>query len=293
MTQPFAIVTDTGHNVPETIVQEMDVQEVPFTINFGVQGSVDDGVLKLEEFAALLDRYGKGEGYPTTAAPSPGRFAEAFRRCIAAGQSRILAITISSGLSKTYESALQGAELVREEHPEAEIEVADSQTGTMAEGFLVMEAAKARDSGLNLTQAKRLVEELSTRLRFLATFETTKYLLKSGRVRSIQHLLSSVLSIRPIISLRGGTVILFDRVRGRMDKAIESIVDEVRKTRSLGRISVIEGMAPDLKEALIERLTRALKVTREQIVESRIGPSFLVHTGKRAVGVVWEEKGRG
>ena len=291
MTQPFAIVTDTGHNVPETMVQELDVQEVPFTINFGVQGSVDDGVLKLEEFAALLDRYGKGEGYPTTAAPSPGRFAEAFRRCIAAGQSRILAITISSGLSKTYESALQGAELVREEHPEAEIEVADSQTGTMAEGFLVMEAAKARDSGLNLTQAKRLVEELSTRLRFLATFETTKYLLKSGRVRSIQHLLSSVLSIRPIISLRGGTVILFDRVRGRMDKAIESIVDEVRKTRSLGRISVIEGMAPDLKEALIERLTRALKVTREQIVESRIGPSFLVHTGKRAVGVVWEEKG--
>ena len=291
MRQPFAIVTDTGHNVPETMVQELDVQEVPFTINFGVQGSVDDGVLKLEEFAALLDRYGKGEGYPTTAAPSPGRFAEAFRRCIAAGQSRILAITISSGLSKTYESALQGAELVREEHPEAEIEVADSQTGTMAEGFLVMEAAKARDSGLNLTQAKRLVEELSTRLRFLATFETTKYLLKSGRVRSIQHLMSSVLSIRPVISLRGGAIILFDRVRGRMDKAIESIVDEVRKTRSLGRISVIEGMAPDLKEALIERLTRALKVTREQIVESRIGPSFLVHTGKRAAGVVWEEKG--
>jgi len=239
----------------------------------------------------MLDRYGKGDGYPTTAAPSPGRFAEAFRRCIAAGQSRILAITISSGLSKTYESALQGAELVREEHPEAEIEVADSQTGTMAEGFLVMEAAKARDSGLSLAQAKRLVEELSTRLRFLATFETTKYLLKSGRVRSMQHLLSSVLSVRPVISLRGGAIILFDRVRGRMDKAIESIVEEVRKTRSLGRIAVIEGMAPDLKEAIIERLTRALNVTREQIVESKIGPSFLVHTGKRAVGVVWEEKG--
>jgi len=291
VTQPFAIVTDTGHNIPETVVEGLDVQEVPFTINFGVQGSVEDGVLELEEFAGMLDRYGKGEGYPTTAAPSPGRFAEAFRRCIAAGQSRILAITISSGLSKTYESALQGAELVREEHPEAEIEVADSQTGTMAEGFLVIEAANARDSGLSLAQAKRLVEELSTRLRFLATFETTKYLLKSGRVRSIQHLMSSVLSIRPIISLRGGAVILFDRVRGRMDKAIESIVEEVRKTRSLGRISVIEGMAPDLKEALIERLTRALNVTREQIVESKIGPSFLVHTGKRAVGVVWEEKG--
>lgn len=291
MKQPFAIVTDTGHNIPTAVVEGLQLREVPFTINFGVQGSVDDGVLALEEFVDLLDRYEKGAGYPTTAAPSPGRFADAYRRCIAAGQARILAITISSGLSKTYEAALQGAELVREEHPEAEIEVADSQMGTMAEGFLVMEAAQARDSGLGLVPAKRLVEELSTRLRFLATFETTKYLLKSGRVRSVQHLLSSVLSIRPVISLRGGVVVLFGRVRGRMDKAIESIVDEVRKTRNLGRISVIEGIAPDLKEKLIERLTQVVNVTREQIVESKIGPSFLVHTGKRAVGVVWEEKG--
>ena len=291
MSKPFAIVTDTGHNIPPDIVRDLQLQEVPFTINFGVQGSVDDGVLELGEFAALLDRYEKGAGYPTTAAPSPGRFADAFRRAIAAGQSRILAITISSGLSKTYESALQAAQLVRGEHPGAEIEVADSQVGTMAEGFLVMEAAQARDSGLSLAQARRLVEDLSTRVRFLATFETTKYLLKSGRARSIQHLLSSVLNIRPIISLRGGVVVLFGRVRGRMDKAIESIVEDVRKTRNLGRISVVEGIAPDLKEALIQRLTRVVNVTREQIVESKIGPSFLIHTGKRAVGVVWEEKG--
>ncbi len=290
MNQPFAIVTDTGHNLPAAVLNGMDLQEVPFTINFGVQGSVDDGVLELEEFAGLLDRHEKGSGYPTTAAPSPGRFAETFRRAIAAGQSRILAITISSGLSKTYETALQGAEIVREEHPDAEIEVADSQAGTMAEGFLLMEAAEARERGLSLTQARRLVEELSTRLRFLATFETTKYLVKSGRVRSIQHLLSSVLRIRPVISLRGGAIILFGRVRGRMDKAIESIVQEVRKTRNLGRISVVEGLAPDLKERLIQRLTHALNLTRDQIMESKIGPAFLIHTGKRAVGVVWEEK---
>ncbi len=172
MSKPFAVVTDTGHNIPPDIVRDLQLQEVPFTINFGVQGSVDDGVLELGEFAALLDRYEKGAGYPTTAAPSPGRFADAFRRAIAA------------------------------------------------------------------------------------------------RV-----------------------VVLFGRVRGRMDKAIESIVEDVRKTRNLGRISVVEGIAPDLKEALIQRLSRVVNVTREQIEESKIGPSFLIHTGKRAVGVLWEEKG--
>ncbi len=54
---------------------------------------------------------------------------------------------------------------------------------------------------------------------------------------------------------------------------------------------VEEAQIKELKEKLIERLTRVVNVTREQIVESKIGPSFLVHTGKRAVGVVWEEKG--
>jgi len=68
-------------------------------------------------------------------------------------------------------------------------------------------------------------------------------------------------------------------------------VAELRKTRSLGRFSVTERIAPDLEATLMGRPTRALDVTREQLVESRTAPSFLVHTGKRVVGVVWEEKG--
>lgn len=287
----FAIVSDSGHNIPRPLCQGLDLEEVPFTINFGVEGSVDDGVLELEEFAGLLDRYERGRGYPTTAAPAPGRFLEAFKRCLQRGYSSILAVTISSALSKTYESALQAARLFREENPGTEVEVADSQTGTMAEGFLIMRAAEAREEGYSLPQAKKLIENFGSRLRFLATFETTKYLVKSGRVRSFQHLLTSVLNIRPIITLRGGAVVLFARVRGRMEKALDAMVEEVRRTRSLGRLSVIEGIAPDLKEALIQKLSRALDIRREQILEAQIGPAFLVHTGKRAVGVVWEERG--
>ncbi len=289
-TRSFAIVTDSGHNIPDALWQADDYQQVPFIINFGVDGSVDDGVLGLDEFAVLLDRYERGAGYPTTAAPAPGRFLETFRQCLQRGYSSILAITISSRLSQTYESALQAAALLRQQHPHAQVEVADSQAGSMAEGFLLLEAAEARRKGLNLAQARRAVEELSSRIRFLATFETTKYLVKSGRVRSIQHLLTSVLSIRPVITLRGGAIVLFGRVRGHMEKAMDSIVEEVLRTRKLGRISVIEGIAPDLKEALVARLTRALNLKPGQIVEAKIGPAFLVHTGKRAVGVAWEER---
>ncbi|MBI1886123.1 MAG: DegV family protein [Chloroflexi bacterium] len=291
MKAAFAIVSDSGHNLPPDLRRRLTFEEVPFTINFGVDGSVDDGVLELEEFATLLDRYEKGMGYPTTSAPPPARYVEAFERCLAKGQRNILAITMSSRLSLSFDSAVQAAHIVKERHPRAAIEVADSRAGGIGEGFLVLEAGEAQKKGLKLEQAKALMEEARGRLRFLATFETTKYLVKSGRARSIQHLLVSALKIRPLVSLRDGAITLFGRVRGQMEKAIDRIVDEVAGVRRMGRIAVAEGIAPDLRDCLLEKLLARLPVRREQVMLSRISPVIMVHTGKRCVGVFWEELG--
>jgi DegV family protein with EDD domain len=259
------------------------------TINFGVEGGLDDGVMGLEEFAELLDRYEKGKGYPTTAAPPPSRFVDVFTGYIKEGLSRILTVTLSHKLSKTYDSAVQAADMVEQAYPESEIEVVDSLGGSMLEGMLILEAARARDLGRPLQEVKRRLEEMRGRLSILATFETTKYLVRSGRVRSFQHLLASALNIRPIITVRDGAVTLYTRMRGRMDNALDRIAEEVQRTYRAGPISVIEGIAPDLKEKLVAKLCQRLNLTREQILETKIGPSILVHTGKRAVGVVWEQ----
>jgi DegV family protein with EDD domain len=288
-TEPFALVSDTGHSLPPQIVDNLRVAQVPFTINFGVEGSLDDGVMDVEEFAELLDRYDKGKGYPTTAAPPPARFVDAFTGYIKQGLSRILTVTLSHKLSKTYDSAVQAADTVGQEYPGSEIEVVDSLGGSMVEGMLIMEAARARDLGRPLQEVKGRLEEMRERLRLLATFETTKYLLRSGRARSFQHLLASALAVRPIITVRDGAAILYGRMRGRMDNALDRIVEEVQRTYKAGPIAVIEGIAPDLREKLVTKLCQRLNLAREQILETRAGPTILVHTGKRAVGVVWEQ----
>jgi len=287
--EPFALVSDTGHSLPPQVVDNLRVAQVPFTINFGVEGSLDDGVMGLEEFAELLDRYEKGKGYPTTAAPPPARFVDAFTGYIKQGLSRILTVTLSHKLSKTYYSAVQAADTVEQEYPGSEIEVVDSLAGSMVEGMLIMEAARARDLGRPLQEVKGRLEEMRERLRLLAAFETTKYLLRSGRARSFQHLLAGALAIRPIITVRDGATILYARMRGRMDNALDRIVEEVQRTYKAGPISVIEGVAPDLREKLVTKLCQRLNLAREQILETKVGPTFLVHTGKRAVGVVWEQ----
>jgi DegV family protein with EDD domain len=287
---PFAIVCDTTHDLPPDITEKLRLTVVPFTINFGTDSSLDDGVMSVEEFAKLLDHYERGKGYPTTAAPAPSRFAEAFVSHVKQGLSRILTITVSGKVSKTYDSAVQAAEMVREEHPDSEIEVVDSLSGSMGEGMLVLEAARVRDLGHPLQEAKRLVEEMRGRVRLLAALETTKYLLKSGRVRPFQHMLGSALQIKPIITTRDGALALYSRVRGRMERAVDSMVDEVQRTYKSGIVSVVEGIAPELREMLVRKLSQRLGLNREQILETRIGSALLVHMGKRMVGVIWEQE---
>jgi DegV family protein with EDD domain len=287
---PFAIVCDTTHDLPPDITKKLRLTVVPFTINFGTDSSLDDGVMTLEEFTELLDQYDKGKGYPTTAAPAPSRFAEAFMSHVKRGLSRILTITISRKVSNTYDSAVQAAEMVGEEYPDSEIEVVDSLSGSMGEGVLVLEAARARDLGRPLQEAKRLVEEMRGRVRLLAALETTKYLLKSGRVRPFQHMLGSALQIKPIITTRDGALALYSRVRGRMEKAVDRMVDEVHRTYKSGIVSVVEGIAPELREMLVRKLSQRLGLNPEQIMETRIGSALLVHMGKRMVGVIWEQE---
>jgi len=289
---PFAIVCDTTHDLPPDITEKLRLTVVPFTINFGTDSSLDDGVMSVEEFAELLDHYERGKGYPTTAAPSPSRFAEAFVSHVKQGLSRILTITVSGKVSKTYDSAVQAAEMVREEHPDSEIEVVDSLSGSMGEGMLVLEAARVRDLGHPLQEAKRLVEEMRGRVRLLAALETTKYLLKSGRVRPFQHMLGSALQIKPIITTRDGALALYSRVRGRMERAVDHMVDEVQRTYKSGIVSVVEGIAPELREMLVRKLSQRLGLNREQILETRIGSALLVHMGRRVVGVIWEQEPR-
>ena len=287
---PFAIVCDSTHDLPPDITQKLRLTVVPFTINFGADSSLDDGVMPLEEFAELLDQYEKGKGYPTTAAPAPSRFAEAFLSHVKQGLSRILTVTLSRKLSKTYDAAVQAASMVEEEYPDSEIEVVDSLSGSMGEGMLVLEAARARDLGRPLQEAKRLVEEMRGRLRLLAAVETTKYLAKSGRARQFQYLLSSALQIKPIITARDGAMALYARVRGRMERAVDRMVDEVQRTYKSGVVSVVEGTCPDLREMVVRKLCQRLGLNREQILETRIGPALLVHMGRRVVGVIWEQE---
>jgi hypothetical protein len=79
-------------------------------------------------------------------------------------------------------------------------------------------------------------------------------------------------------------------VRGRMERAVDRMVDEVQRTYKPGIVSVVGGISPDLKEMLVGKLCQRLGLNREQILETKMTSALLLHLGKRTVGVIWEQE---
>ncbi len=130
-----AIITDTDSSLPEELAQKNDIVQVPIIIQFGEESFRDGYDISNEEVFARIDREKK---LPTTAAPSPGQFMEAFTKAFDSGADSVLCFNISSEMSATYAAARQAAELM----PGKRIEVIDTRSLAMGQGFMVLAAAE-------------------------------------------------------------------------------------------------------------------------------------------------------
>lgn len=122
-------------------------------------------------------------------------FSELFRDAVAAGDDVVL-ITISSGLSGTYQSAVIAAE----EYP-GKVFVVDSLSATAGEQVLLQQAIKLREEGKSAEEIFAALEELKKRMRLFVRVETLEYLKRGGRISKTSAFVGGVLSIKPVLTL--------------------------------------------------------------------------------------------
>ena len=211
------IITDSVADLPPGVVDELGITVVPLNVRFGTDVYRDGIDLTAEQF---YDKLENNQVLPVTSVPSPGAFAEAYDK-LAEETDEILAIMVSSKLTATYEVALQSIGLMKRK---CRVEVIDSRWAVMAQGFIVMEAAKAANSGASLEDIMDVTRKNIPRVDFLSTFDTLEYLKRGGRIGKAQAFLGSMLKINPIITLRDGVVEPAGRTRSRT-KAIERLYD--------------------------------------------------------------------
>ena len=267
------IVTDTLSDITSDIAEGLDITVVPVYVRFGDEVYRDRIEMTTDEFYRRLIH---DSTLPTTTQPSPGDFADVFNK-LAKDTDEILVVTLSSKLSGTYQSALHAKSMVGKK---CRIEVIDSLTVVMGLGLIVISAAKAAQTGASLDELMALVRRAMPRSHAVMSFDTLKYLAKGGRIGKAQGLLGSLLSVKPILTIKDGEVSPLTRVRSRA-AGMDYLYHYVANFPKIEGLAVEHATTPDDAEALVERLgslypkDRIIKSTVSPVIGTYVGPHVL------------------
>ncbi len=269
------IITDSLSDITSDIAEELGVTVVPLTVLFGHESFLDRVTITPDEFYYKLIH---GDVWPTTTQPPPGIFAEVYDK-LAEETDEILVVTLSAKLSGTYESAMGAQSLTKKK---CRIEIIDSQTVAMGLGLIVVSAAKAARNGATLDELVTLVRQAMSRSHVIAFFDTLKYLAKGGRIGKAQGLLGSLLSVKPLLTVKDGEMAPLTRVRSR-NAGMDYMHNFVAGFAHIEELAVEHATTPDEADRLIERLSPLFP--KERIYRSTISPVIGTYAGPGALVV--------
>ena len=266
---PVRIITDSVSDISPGIASELGIAVVPLNVVFGNEIYRDGVDLTTDQFYEKLER---SQALPTTSTPPLQSFIELYEK-LAEETDEILVITISRKLSATGEAALKAVESMEKK---CRVEVLDSHLAIIAEGLLVIAAAKAARAGANLDEIVKLAERNIPRIEMRLAFDTLEYLKRGGRIGKAKALMGSMLKVNPILGIKDGEVFPFGKERSRA-KAIDYLYRFAMSFSNIEEMAVEDAACPSDAETLVERLSA--KFPKERIYRSRTTPVIGTHTG--------------
>ncbi len=275
-----AVVADTTSYLPSEILAKHDVKLVSLYV--GLEGD-QDRESDLTDLHAFYERLRVSDQQVTTSQPSVGDFTSVYEPLLAEGK-EIVSIHISSGISGTFESAMQARERLTAEGKGGErIAVCDSLTAAGGMGLMVLAAAHAAEAGAGAAEAKERAETLRQHLKIWFAVDTLDYLRRGGRIGAARAWIGTTLKIKPILTL-DNEITPIERVRTR-SRAFERLVDYARQRQEAGADSWVVQHVQDPQNA--ERLVEACKPIfgHDPVFVSEIGPVIGAHVGPGLLGV--------
>lgn len=274
----FTIMTDSTADLNQTWAEDHDIVLIGLTIL--CDGEVYETVGPNRISSDYLLKKMKAGSHPQTSQINVGEFEKVFREH-ARNNKALLYLAFSSVLSGTYQSALMARDLVREDYPDAVIEIVDTLAAAGGEGYLTILAAEARDSGKNLLETKDIVEAVIPRLRTYFLVDDLFHLMRGGRLSKGSAFLGSLASIKPLLWIdEEGKLVPIAKIRGRQ-KAIKEMVAQVEKDIADSTVIVSytsdQGSAEKLREELLahENISDVLMMPLGPVISAHVGPNTL------------------
>jgi DegV family protein with EDD domain len=270
------IVTDSTADLSPQLAKKLGIVVVPVYVRFGDKSYRDGIEISYDE---LYDKLINSSILPSTSQPTPADFAQVYQD-LSKETDEIVSIHVTSKLSGTYSSALQGKKLF---DAKTNITVIDSETLTMGLGIIAMSAARLALLNESLAKILEDVKQGIKNTHLLATFDTLKYLALGGRIGKARALLGSVLNVKPIVTLRDGEISPIGNVRTRT-KAVDKLFEFVKNALNVQELAVVHSTTPDEAYSLKDRLSSL--VSSNHLHMARLGPALGVHGGPGTLVVV-------
>jgi DegV family protein with EDD domain len=273
------IVTDSDASLPKELADAMGIIIVPINIHFGEETFQTEVEITDAQLFEKVDQTGS---LPTTSAPSPGQFAEAYQKAFDKGADEVICICVSSVISATYNAALNACDLL----PGKKITVIDSLSVSMGQGYMALAAARAAQKGHESQTIIQIAENYRDRTKLYACLATLKYLAMSGRVGHLAAGMAGLLNIKPILTIQEGKLDMLEKVRTKK-KAWARLI-ELTKTSLAGKKAVemaILHVNADAAAHEFETILRNELDCPEEIMISNFTAGLSVHTGRGMIGV--------
>lgn len=273
------IITDSTLDLPISLIREKDIDVLPLLINFGEESYLDGVEINTHE---MLERIDKENILPTTAQITPNRFEDVFKKYLNEGY-KIVALTLSSEMSGTYQSACIAKNMLETE----DVVVIDSKNVTSGLGLLVLKACEFRDNGDSIFEIEEKIKNIIPKIKSSLGFESLENLVRGGRLSKTAGTIGSVLGLRLILEVKEGKMAVKDKVRGSK-KALKRIISDFEN----GNVDFNSPIV--LLEILNEEIYTGLKNYFEekniQYVDAKVGCTVGIHSGTRACGIFFIEK---
>ncbi|MDB5075750.1 MAG: DegV family protein [Chloroflexi bacterium] len=272
--QNIRVVTDSASDIPPEVAAAHSIVVVPLSIHFGSKTYVSDEDLSGAEFYRLMKT---DDSFPRTSQPSVGRFEQAYTQLRDEG-AEIISIHLSSKLSGTFAGASAAAKAV----DGATVHLVDSLSGSMAEGAMVLAAARMAADGCTAVEIVRYVEMMRGRTHVALMVDNLLHLQRGGRIGRAQSLLGTLLNVKPLISLDNGEVVPRQRVR-TVQRALRDMATEAQSSMPLQELRIMHANAPKLVDEFRELLQ---PIVNREVPAELIGPVIGTHIGEGAIGIV-------
>ncbi len=270
---PVMIVTDSGSDITQEEARNLGITVVPLYLRFG-QKTYRDGVdIDCDKFYRML---ATSPVHPGTSSPSPGDFARVYEK-LGNDTEDIVSIHLTPKHSATYNSALLGKQAVEKKR---RIEVIDSRGVTIWQGLVTIAAAKAAQAQKSLHQVIAAANETISHLRALGLLDTLTYITRGGRVGKVIATAQTILSVKPMLTIRDGQIRPAGVVRTR-SAGLEQLRKLIASSRAIQELAIAYSTTPEDAHTLADHARALFPGISPRV--SRIGPALGVHSGPGAI----------